>query len=245
MPLSHAFGFGTNTLKVAAANFDGSNDYMLRGADLTGNANGKLGIISCWARTKQASATFFWYIGDTTSDSGKVILNNGEFKVEMRDGVGGTILLSIKSTGTDYNDGLAHHFMASWDLGATTAHLYVDGIEDKTETTNTDGTIDYTRADHVICAEQSGPFGAKFNGDLGQLYINTAEYLDLSSAVNRLKFYNGGPVDLGIDGALPTGTAPIVFLTADIATPDNFANNQGGGGNLSVTGALANGVQMP
>ncbi len=239
---------GANTLKVDSAHFDGANDYLTRGADLSGNANTKLGLVSFWIRTTQTGQSFIYYGGDDTADSVRITIEDGEFKIQARIGPSDTIILRIESTTTTYNDGVSHHFMASWSLGITTAHLYVDGIEDKQETTVTDGTIDWTRTDHLIGAEVSGPFGGKVDGDIGQLYINTAEYLDLSSLSNRRKFFDDakhGPVDLGSDGSTPTGTAPIVFLLGDSATPDNFANNLGGGGNFSVTGALTNGGLLP
>jgi hypothetical protein len=41
---------GTPFIAVDAADFDGTNDYMSRGAALTGLSSGKSGIVSLWFR---------------------------------------------------------------------------------------------------------------------------------------------------------------------------------------------------
>jgi len=66
-----------------------------------------------------------------------------------------------------------------------------------------------------------------------------AEHLAMSSGTNRAKFVSGGsPVDLGTNGATPTGNQPILFLNNAYGT---FQNNLGYGGNFTVTGTLADG----
>ncbi len=82
----------------------------------------------------------------------------------------------------------------------------------------------------------------KFHGDIAELYW-TNEYIDLSSASNRLKFLtaSGEPANLGADGSTPTGTQPLIYLANATAT---FQNNLGSGGNFTENGALTAGPNV-
>ena len=79
--------------------------------------------------------------------------------------------------------------------------------------------------------------------DMAELYVNLEEYLDLSNPANVEKFRNpenGKPRFLGLDGSVPTGTAPIIYLkvsTAGVAS--SFATNLGTGGDFSIFGTLS------
>jgi len=68
-------------------------------------------------------------------------------------------------------------------------------------------------------------------GDLGHLYFNVQEALDLSDAANRAKLIAGGaPVNMGTNGQLVTGTAPAFYIDGGAAI-ENF----GTGGAVPVT----------
>lgn len=235
-------GNGGAGYTTAAVNFDGTNDYITHSADLTGAANSKLGILSAWVnRDADGLARFI----DTKFSLIQIIFLSGNtFQIQLRNASGAGIILSIATSAIVDADGWTH-IMASWDMAGPTTHLYVDGVSDNTVTTATDATIDYTHLNWTVGAEDDGD--AKYTGDIADLYFNTAEYLDLSVAGNRAKFIDasGKPVDLGADGSTPTGTAPIMFHKADAATPANFANNLGGGGNFTVQGALTNASSTP
>jgi hypothetical protein len=118
--------------------------------------------------------------------------------------------------------------------------MYIDDADDeKAGTLQTDAVIDYTRANHTIGAETGG--ASKLNASIAEVYINYAEYIDITIEANRRKFIgaNGKPVSLGDDGSIPTGTSPIVYFSVkqgDAATV--FATNKGTGGNYTITGAL-------
>ncbi len=208
-----------------ATDFDGTNAFYARSMDLTGNADGKLGIFS------------LWYRFDSIGTNERVLLASGGFvnfgfigsKLSLRAlDSGSTLRLSIATTTSVNLDTLWHHILASWILGATTTHLYLDGVDDNNESTVLDGELDYTRPTWNI----AGP--AAIDGALSEFYFNTAEYLDLSVEANREKFISpaGKPVSLGADGSLPTGTAPIIYL------PDGDASdNKGTGENFVAQGS--------
>jgi hypothetical protein len=84
----------------------------------------------------------------------------------------------------------------------------------------------------------------KTNACLAEVYINLAEYVDLSVEANRRKFISsaGKPVNLGASGSVPTGTAPIMYFKGPASA---FPTNLGTGGNFTVTGTLTDGSTNP
>jgi pimeloyl-ACP methyl ester carboxylesterase len=70
------------------------------------------------------------------------------------------------------------------------------------------------------------PPAPQLNGHIGLAYINYAEYVDPTTSINKFITAGGQPVSLGLNGALPTGNMPIVFLNSGNGT------NSGTGGNF-------------
>lgn len=235
-----------------SADFDGTNDYMTRGASLTGAADSKTGILSFWFRTDAGDGTDRTIFMSATTLAGAT----PRFRVRhlTTDAVGfigvnaaGTIILNLSSTTTYAAGATWRHFLSSWNLAVGGSQsLYITGVSDLTTTTFTDDTVDNTVADWAVGAAADG--STKYDGCLAELYFAPGQYLDFSNAYNRRKFISatGKPVSLGPAGALPTGTAPIVYQrVADAAAVATFATNLGTGGNFSITGTLATGSTSP
>lgn len=223
---------------TAAVAFDGTNDYMTRGAALTGNADGKSGIVSVWLKFNGGDATLQW-----------VYSNNGGFfslykdasnKIGIAGYNGAATEIMRFVTSNSYTAGATwRHVLAAWDLAAGTRQLYITDVSDFSSVTNTNDTIDYTRTDHAIGAVPAGT--NKGNYDIADFYLALNTTLDLSVADNRRKFISpsGKPVNLGSNGSLPTGSQPIIFCRcAPGAAASTFATNLGSGGNFTVAGAL-------
>lgn len=80
-------------------------------------------------------------------------------------------------------------------------------------------------------------------GDCADYYLAFDQWLDLSNPANVAKFIaDGKPVDLGVDGSTPTGTAPTIFFSGDAT---GFATNKGTGGAFTLTGVLTNASTSP
>lgn len=224
---------------AVAATFDGANDYMLRGGGLTGAADSKVLTVSFWAKFNEDGSdyqTIFVgnYPGGGTPGVGIFIyrLASQRIYVECYNAAGTQIFkaLSHASVPFDVASGW-RHFMCSVNLATAAQHIYVDGANHLVTDTLTDDTIDYTQTQWCIGAVDDGTF--KTDCCLSELYINIAEYVDLSDAGNRARFYNAGePVDLGSDGSFPTGTAPTIYMKAWTGA------NAGSGGNFAITGSL-------
>lgn len=222
-----------------AATFDGANDYMLRGAGLTGAADSKVLTVSFWAKFNEDGSDYQTiFIGNYPAGGNPGLgvfiyrLAAQRIYVECYNAAGTKIfgVLSHASVPFDVASGW-RHFMCSVNLATASQHLYVDGVDSIVTDVLTDDTIDYTQTEWCIGAIQDGTL--KTDCCISELYINIAEYVDLSVSGNRLKFYNAGnPVDLGSDGSTPTGNAPAIYMKAWSGA------NAGSGGNFSITGSL-------
>lgn len=235
--------YGNYLRVVDAADFDGANDYLSRGADLTGASDSKSGIISAWLRfdagvaqqfvldnAATAATRFFFY---------RTSLNR--FAVSGRNSAG-TVILSLSSN-TAYTNGATWlHVLVSWDLATAAGHLYVNDVEDAFVTkTLTDDTLEYTTGAFHVGASPNASAGDEMDGCMAEVYFAPGQYLDFSSTTNRRKFISasGKPVHLGTDGSLPTGTAPLLYLHLDDGEAvANFATNRGTGGDFTITGTL-------
>ena len=234
---------GANIAVVDAADFDGTNDYMLRGADLTGNADSKSGIISVWVRLDGGDAVLQNILTNgSTSDNYGIILKRdaaNTLSVLAKTSAQTTILL-LRTVGLYTQNAAWRHVLASWDLATAGARsLYITDVSDLNAITFTNGTIDYTKTNFACGALPNS--GNKLNGALAEVYFAPGQYLDFSVEANRRKFISssGKPVNLGADGSTPTGVAPIVYFhLGDGESVANFATNRGTGGNFTITGTL-------
>ena len=210
-------------------NFDGTNDRLVRGADLTGGADSKQVTGSVWFKTSNTGFLRFYTAGSIRFE----IFMNAQGRVGVTgDNSSGTVILSARSVST-YDDGGWHHMAFSFDLAdANSKHLYIDGKDDLNSITHTDDTLDLTTSDHALGGPVSGSSNF-WDGDLADFWFDQGVYIDLSS--NLEKFWNIGPVDLGSSGQLPTGTSPILFFSGAVST---WHTNKGTGGGFTEEGEL-------
>jgi hypothetical protein len=242
-----------NPMRVCdAADFDGT-DYMTRGAGLTGAADAKTGIFAGWVRLDGSNGSLLIILALTTTVAGATShLNVGRLgggsNIFFVSGfnAAGSFILDLPGASAFTAAATWRHILASWDLANNVGHFYINDVSDAGTTAFTDDSIDYTTADCSIGATADGT--NDFDGCLGEIYFAPGQYLDLSLVANRRKFISasGKPVHLGTTGALPTGTAPLVYLHLDDAEAvANFATNRGTGGDFSITGTLATGSSSP
>ena len=243
----------TGGFVVDSADFDGTNDYMTRGGGLTGAADSKLFTLSLFFRLDGGDGALQLLFSSTVTlglnvptfaigrTAGNVIQVSG-------DNAAGSLILDIDSGANTYTAGATwHHLLCSCNMASSAnSFLYIDDVSVRNDATFTDDTLDFISGDWITGANAIG--GNKFNGCLAEVYFAPGQYLDISVEANRRKFAtaSGAPVNIGSTGALPTGTAAIVYhhLDNDEAVA-NFALNRGTGGNFSVTGTLTTGSTSP
>lgn len=227
-----------------AVTFDGTNDWLNRGADLTGVSNSKKGIISFWFQFQgsDGSQQYIisggnnnWYIRKETDNKFTILLGDS----------GGSPAIAFTSTSAYTADGNWHHFLASWDANDPTdsSYLYIDDADDRaTVTTAIDATLGYSGTEHIIGSEASG--NRPINAEIADMYINLVTSLDLSTESNRRKFIDDEdkPVNLGDDCSEPTGSQSIICFTNPTAT---WNISVGSGGGFTENGALTDAADSP
>ena len=233
---------------VDSADFDGTNDWMTRGAGLTGAADSKKGIFSVWLRLDGGDGVGLYI---AAMPSNKLIIRRGfatdTFVIVATNSAPNNIL-DMNTAGAYLAGATWLHLLASWDLATAGArHIYVNDVADLSVNVFTDDTIDYTETDFFVGSSSAA--GANlFNGCIAELYFAPGQYLDFSIVSNRRKFISasGKPVYLGTTGAVPTGTAPLVYQHLDDAEAvADFATNRGTGGDFTITGTLVTGSDSP
>ena len=213
--------------------FDGTNDQLTRSSDFSGNADSKL-----WTGS-------FWFYKENTDTERVISSTNGRYIVSYNGdririqgfNSAGTSILNIATSADESLPNGWHHVMWSVDMAnASNRHLYLDNASDLDSISDyTDDLIDFTEVSHSVGATPVGT--GRWTGCFAEIWSGFGQYLDLSQASNRAKFYtaDGTAADLGSDGSTPTGTSPTIYL----ANPyTSFETNLGSGGDYVVTGAL-------
>jgi hypothetical protein len=221
--------------------FDGSSDYLTRGAGLTGASDGKSGIVSFWSDLQGGDGSqdtiFYLQGGYLTCER----FSNNKYKIDIYTS-GATKSLEIDTSSTYTSSSGMKHILFAWDVATSTAQCYVSDSNDAGTATTLNNTLDYTRSNWGVGARDLGT--EKINTKMGDLYFNIAETLDISSTANRRKFIDasGNPVDLGSDGSTPTGSAPIMFFSGAVAS---WHTNKGSGGGFTENGTLTDAGVYP
>ena len=202
-----------DTYHANAVTFDGTNDYMRRGAALTRAEYSPLLTLSMWLnpaadgvayRILAAANTVGGGIaaGLSKQTSNQLVINFGTLNVASSNG-------SFENA-----DGWVHA-LASFDMSNTSKRfLYVNDVSDLAVTTYTNAAINFTFADWGVGAAPDG--NGKFDGDMADLLFWPGAYLDLSVLANRRLFIDAGgkPVDPDLSGgAVETLGTPIIRLT--------------------------------
>lgn len=224
-----------------AVNFDGTNDYLTRGAGLTGQADGKKLIISVWVQRGADGGE--QHIISNTGATVHLRFNPSQ-KIDIRiDQISG-VAWNANTTNTfptASTDWL--HLLLGMDTVTSKRALYVNDVLQSVESESftADSTVDMTRSDWSIGSSTSG--SSKFNGDMAEVYY-TDEFLDFAVEENRRLFIDadGKPVDLGSDGSTPTTNIPLVFFSGDTST---WHTNDGDGGGFTETGDLTTASTSP
>jgi len=222
---------------ATGADFDGTNDYMLRGGVLTGEVDDNQGIMSFWWRGDGGDGSaIFWF--STPGERVRFHKSSLDLVGVVFENTGGT-LIAQEFAGDDVKvDTGWHHYILAWDMAVPSCVAYLDDVADAGfNQCDTNGTHDQTDTDWGIAIRIVGGNTLPWNGCMAELYYTQAETIDLTVESNRRKWIDasGKPVDLGSDGSTPTGNQPIIYLNGD---ETNFQTNAGSGGNFNVTGSL-------
>jgi len=220
--------------------FDGTNDYLTRGAALTGEADGKNAILAFWIKRNGNAGSKQNVFGNYNGYMESYFHTDNTFNLLLHN-PGGTKITHIK-TSAILVDNNWHHIMAS--VNGTTQHLYLDGVSDSTSSHNVDDVIDFTKGggDYwAIGSNAEGSGAAKLHADIADMIFDDT-YLDLSNSSNRAKFISatGEPVDPGSDASTAIAAGrPLVYMNQNALA--SWHTNSGTGGGYTENGALTAG----
>ena len=199
--------------------------YAQRTAELTGNANSKVGTCSFWMKRG------YWgqeeRIIDFPGGWSPLWIGADDKIYWATNDVGGSVNpCYFGSTIVIPQDLRWHHYAFAFSLGATSkTQLYIDGISRGTNITAPSNTVvGWTgRGAFLLCRRYDSDANYVF-GSLAEFYFNNKEFFDLSVPDNLAKLRNpssGKPVNLGPDGSWVTGSKPIVYLRLDFERSDD------------------------
>jgi hypothetical protein len=121
-------------------------------------------------------------------------------------------------------------------VATPTVLVYVDDANVSVPAVATvNANIDYTDIDFAVGARVAGT--NKIDGLIAELWLSTTTFIDLTVTANRRKFVTADlrPVYLGVTGEIPTGSAPIMYMSGDSST---WFTNKGTGGGFTLHGEL-------
>lgn len=225
-----------------AVDFDGTNDYLTRGAGLDGAADSKLVSGGFWLNCDVDDTTTYIFTGTTTLGGSTLRWRTTRTASELiqiiAQNAAGTLVLNVSSTaGGIVAAGGWYNVLFSFDLADTgKRHLYIADASDlATVSTYTDDSIDFTVADWGIGALPSG--GNKFDGAISEPWLAPGYYIDFSVEANRREFITaaGAPAKSPATALANLSVTAAIILEGDAA---GFGTNTGNGGDFTITGSL-------
>jgi hypothetical protein len=224
--------------------FDAST-YLTRGAGFTGAADGKQFTFSAWVQT-DGTEILYLLNAETGGFFGiRCVLRNVAITTLNTSAAQNLVAVT---TGNPLNTSGWNHIAISVDMASTSRRwIYINGVA-ATVTWSVYGNsnTDMTRTNWQVNASDSSGGGAQaFN--LAEEWF-TPTYIDLSVPSNLAKFISvsGKPVNLGVNGDLPTGSTPLLYLSRQNSGDVNtFVTNRGSGGGMTINGTLTASTTNP
>ena len=258
-----SFAAQSTAVTVDAADFDGTNDWLSRTSALaSAPPSTKSGTLSLWFKFDTlpagGSGGTMHLINGWGSTLGAVpegvvvsIDENGElffYAGEDDLGTDAAQCTFFSNTGL-VTTGAWHHLAIAWDAASSLCKAYYDGsaVTFSVAPTFNNFNFNWSRVTAWTVGADINASG-KCDAGLAEMWFAPNQYVDVSVSANLQKFRTslGKPADLGSTGAVPTGTAPLIYLHLDDAeAAANFALNRTGNGNLTVNGALTTYASSP
>jgi hypothetical protein len=227
---------GTNPVSGAvdpeAVSFDGTNDYLSRSSDLTGNSDGKTFTFSAWVYFTDVDERVY-SVGTSGGGEGFVIRRSDSTKTLYVMSSGGTLQGTVVGAIRDFT---WYHILISVNM-ASTSDRYIY-LNDELQTVQygwadyQNQTINFTEPYHtVMAAEYSAGSYGHTRGRAAHVFLDYT-YRDLSTESNRRLFIDA-------DGKPASGQSslnPILYLPMTDAS--SAGTNEGTGGDFTVNGVL-------
>ncbi len=239
--------------------FDGTASHLKRSVEYLGSGlDSKKGLVSTWIKRGSTGADVL-YEQDSAVKGMQIQWTAGNLLQVTGYNAADSKILDISTTTAITSTTLWNQIAFSWDLGAGTTRVVVNGADDATKTTETDDTVDYTRGEASIGSTSAG--GSYLDAKLYDFIFWPGQYLDLTDKAVMLKLLSTDavdsisqvseasvtdtrysvatepgerkPVGYGHDAAFPTGTRPLVYFAGG---GWQSGKNKGTGGDFVLTG---------
>tara|TARA_R110000782_G_scaffold3228_2_gene11917 strand:+ start:9096 stop:11237 length:2142 start_codon:yes stop_codon:yes gene_type:complete len=228
-------GRGPNQYNAVASTFNGSADYLTRGALVGATASPTLTIsLSLKMASLSTSAVIF-------NSRGTVDTNNYSIRIQQQTSDNRLFFTFKDSTsGSTLSNHIVENIYpnvlysvsASFDTsGAGNTVIMVNG-QPATVLTTTDatGNIDLAGSSRAIHARFDGVATVNTINDISNFYLDDS-YIDLATDNPFWDSDTNKPKYLGANGELPTGSSPLIYLPL---RADDAGNNLGTGGDFTV-----------
>jgi hypothetical protein len=231
----------------AGANGSFNSNFLSNNTAMMGAVTASKGIISAWIKPNQDNAFLGIFTAQTSSGSDGFTLsrdNNKFYFSTWKNSFAISYQLETANTYPITSYPKFVNVIVAWNTnfssGNKLGNIIVNGVNDTVVTSDAFGawSLDYTsvnrwRAFNVPNTIVSTPG----SGALSQIYCYPNQYLALTNLANCRKFISGTnrPQFLGLNGAAPLSSQPLVFLNGVGAA---FNVNSGSGGNFTTTGTL-------
>lgn len=238
-------GYLTNMVE-----FDGTNDWLYLESGFAGGAGGKTGLIcgniyitSAWPSSTKtllsmASATGIATIALTTATTGRLSLL-------VRNSANAAIVTMTASTSQFLVD-TGYTIMLAWDTATSTRKFYKRpwggawaAVTLGTDTITADGIAEGVTKCRFAAATSAG-VGLLPQFYAGDFWADVNQTIDATDAAARDEFLP--TVDKGATGSVPTGVAPILYLSGVTAS---WHTNKGTGTGLTKVGTLTDAPVTP
>jgi len=211
--------------------FDGTNDYLSRSSDMTGNSNSKTFTFSAWFYLTGTGEDNVYRWGNNNID---FVESGGFYKFTARfdEGPPNYDYAFLINTNHELPANTWLHILISGNAATQTFKFYVnDTAQTHTSTNPKNLAINWTSATHNIGTP------TKFKGRMSNFFLDHT-YRDLSTTSNRRLFIDA---DGKTSDTIPS--SPILYLPMkDAATA---GSNSGTGGDFTVNGVLATAERGP
>ena len=218
--------------RATAVRFEtAGNDYIWTGF-LANTTNSAQGTYSVWLHFNGGDDQLqFLSVAQVVGIGGVLRAANNHFQLVLPNCAAITVLDMQTENAYTSTSGWVH-LLASWDLAAGRADLYVNDVADRAANPGMlPGNVCYASLKWGIGGLVTGALDA----DVADLYASLGTYVDLDVEANRRLFRDaaGKPVDLGADCSGPTGAAPTGCFVGDF---ESWNTNKGTGAGFVLEG---------
>lgn len=197
--------------------FDGTNDYLNRGALATGLGTARYMTLAFKIKPLKAAGTLQNLLHFGAANARIVIDSANKVQVilssaSLGGATAGGVTANAMDTGTEYTVHLALDFQA----GSPSVAAFMNGVDVTGDISaplgpsGTPGSVTWgSLAQTAIAASNAGAF--KFEGEMGFFWFTVGDTAASHFITDASKFYDGGDVDLGTDGTGSGLAQPVIF----------------------------------